>query len=85
VQNNVNEQSSFFVKAFSYVFISGVWGFFTCDSYTLPYKINNQANCDELCHDINNDMELMFPFLPVGERNEELVWRYEIIRSTSAW
>jgi hypothetical protein len=82
---HVNERSSFFLHLFSDVFISGVWGLFAYDGHSLPYKIFKQPEPKELCHDINNDMELMFTFLPVGERNEELVWRYEIINIPSTY
>ena len=61
------------------MFILGVWNLFAYDAHTLPYKIFNQPDPEELCHHINDDMELVFTFLPVGEHNVDLVWRYEVI------
>ena len=58
---------------------TGVWELFAYDSHTLPYRIFNQPDPEELCHEISNDMELVFTFLPVSERNHELVWRYTIM------
>ena len=48
---------------------------FDYDSHSLPYKIHNQPDPEEICYDITDDMELVFTFLPTTRDNKDLVWR----------
>ena len=66
------------VKLRPYIaFVSGIWDLFDYDYHSLPYKIFNQPDPDELCLEIGEKMELVFTFLPVARKNADLVWRYE--------
>jgi hypothetical protein len=46
--------------------------------HSLPYKIFNQPDQEEICYDIDDDMELVFTFLPIKKKNANLVWRWEV-------
>ena len=61
--------------------VSGIWDLFDYDHHSLPYKIHNQPDPDELCLEITEDMDLVFTFLPPAEKNAKLVWRYTNILS----
>jgi hypothetical protein len=60
------------------VLVTGIWDLFDYDYHSLPYKIYNQPDPDELCLEIGENMDLVFNFLPVARKNADLVWRYEI-------
>ena len=56
--------------------ILGIWELFANDGHSLPYTISYQPNADEICHDISGEkMQLVFTFLPIVEKNDDLVWR----------
>jgi hypothetical protein len=59
------------------VLILGIWDLFDYDYHSLPYKIYNQPDQEEICYDIGDDMDLVFTFLPIKKKNANLVWRWE--------
>ncbi|CAB4029632.1 Hypothetical predicted protein [Paramuricea clavata] len=80
----------YLIKGRSYA-TTGIWDLFDYDYHSLPYKIFNQSDQDEICYDIGDDMELVFTFLPIKKKNANLVWSEELrerkmpYRSLKVW
>ena len=60
-------------------FISGITNLFDYDYHSLPFKIFNQPEDEELCYEVTDDMELVFTFMAVSKENKNLIWRFVYI------
>ena len=61
---------------FPMFFISGITKLFKYDYHSLPFKIFNQPEEEELCYEVTDDMELVFTFMRVSKLNKNLIWRF---------